>query len=69
MELPFGVLVRAIVRDGVAAWPLGENGGVVSLEGGRAVVQGAGKCRFALVANGASRLVDVDFSGNPIQEL
>ena len=69
VELPFGVLVRATVRDGVAVWPLGENGGIVSLEGGRAVVQGEAKCRFALVANGASRLVDIDFSGNPIQEL
>ena len=69
VALPFGVLVRATVRDGRAVWPLGENGGVLSLEGATAVVQGTGACDFACASNGATHIVTVDFSEKPVQEL
>ena len=69
MALPFGVLVRATVRDGVAVWPHAENGGVFALEDGRATVQGAGSCAFTCAAHGATRTVTVDFSANPIETI
>lgn len=69
VELPFGVLVRATVRDGRAVWPLGENGDVVSLDGGRTIVQGAGTCDFVCAADGAMHTVSVDFSSKPVREI
>lgn len=69
VSMPFGVMIKCVVRDGLAAWPHDEAGEVLSIEGGKARVQGVGKVRFTLAQGGCAREVEVDFADAPVQEL
>lgn len=60
--LPFGVMVKAVAKGDTAAWPHSEEGEVLSVADGKAVLQGIGKVPFTIVQNGTQKTVTVDFS-------
>ena len=68
MELPFGVMLKLVADGSRAAWCLSEDGEVLRLDAHGAVVQGTGRLRFALAADGEVKFVDVDFD-EPVKSL
>lgn len=69
VTLPFGVMTKAVINGGFAAWPLSENGEVVSVSGKKAVVQGEGRVEFTLAKDGKQKTVTVDFNENSVLEI
>lgn len=69
VSMPFGVLVKCVVKGDQAAWPHSEEGEVLSIEHGAARVQGCGKVTFTLAEGGSTREVTVDFDTAPVQTL
>ena len=68
VELPFGVMLKLVADGSRAAWCLSEDGEVLRLDAHGAVVQGTGRLRFALAADGEVKFVDVDFD-EPVKSL
>ena len=68
VELPFGVMLKIVTDGKRAAWCLSEEGEVLRLEPGIAVVQGAGLQTFCLAQNGELRTVEANFD-EPIKVL
>lgn len=67
--LPFGVMTKAVINDGIAVWPLSENGEVISVDGKKAIVQGEGTVEFVFAKDGKQKTVTVDFNGKAVLEL
>ena len=62
-------MTKAVINGGFAAWPLSENGEVISVSGKKAVVQGEGTVEFALAKDGKQKTVTVDFNENSVLEI
>lgn len=69
VTLPFGVMTKAVCNGGACAWPLSENGEVLSLKGDKAVVQGSDKVDFVLAKDGRQKTITADFSENAVLEI
>lgn len=69
VELPFGLMTKVVVNNGFAAWPLSENGEVITFDGQKAVVQGEGEVKFNLAKDGEIKTVTLDFSEKTVAEL
>ncbi len=67
--LPFGVMTKAVIKDGFAVWPLSEDGEVVNINGTKALVQGEGIVEFVFAKDGIQKTVTVDFSEKTVTEL
>jgi hypothetical protein len=65
VEVPFGVMIKAVANAKVALWPESEEAEVLSLSSEGAKVQGRGLVTFSLAKDGNVRKITVDFgSGN-----
>ena len=51
------------------AWPHSENGEVLSVEDGKARVQGSGVVKFTVGKAGTAREVEIDFAQAAVQEI
>ena len=69
VSMPFGVMVKCVVKGDLAAWPHSEDGEVLEITDRGARVQGVGKVRFTLAQAGTVREVEVDFTSSPVQEV
>ncbi len=69
VALPFGVMTKAVCKDGVAVWPLGEAGEVLSVDADKAIVQGSGVVSFVVAKNGKTENINLDFSKNSVLEI
>ena len=67
--MPFGVMVKCVVKGDLAVWPHSEDGEVLEITDRGARVQGVGKVRFTLAQAGTVREVEVDFTSSPVQEV
>lgn len=65
--LPFGVLIKCVVRDNRAAWACDETGEVLEVTAKAVRVQGVGTVEFCVAAAGTVTHHTVDFSAAPIQ--
>ncbi len=66
VELPFGVMTKAVCNNGTAVWPLNEEGEVLSVNENGATLQGCGVIDFVVAKNGESKVITVDFSANSV---
>lgn len=69
VQMPFGVMIKAVSDGERAAWPHDENGEVLALTQTGARVQGTGVVRFTLAQGGIARETEVDFSRASVQEI
>jgi hypothetical protein len=68
-SIPFGVLLKMVISDQTAAWPLSEDGDVLSLWNGKMKVQGTGVIDFQYAAGGVVQTLCVNFTNDPVQEI
>lgn len=69
VAMPFGVLIKCVCRDGIAAWAGSEEGEVLSVTDRSILVQGTGSVPFIIARNGKTERITVDFSQQSLQEL
>ena len=69
VELPFGLMTKAVVNNGLAVWPLSESGEVIIVDGQKAVVQGEGKVKFNLAKDGEIKTITSDFCEKSVLEI
>ena len=70
VSMPFGVMLKCVVQNEMAAWAESEEGEVLSVAKDRITVQGYGKCvPFRIARDGKQTQFTVDFSSAPIQEI
>ncbi len=69
VALPFGIMLKCVCNESVAAWPVSEDGEVLSISNGTATVQGTGKVDFRLAKGGALRTLTVDFTEKTVQTI
>ncbi len=69
IELPFGLMIKAVINENVAVWPLSENGEVLSVNNGKATVQGDGIVDFVVAKNGKQITVTVDFNKKSVVDI
>lgn len=69
VELPFGVMIKAVVRNEVAAFAKSEDGEVLRISDKTVKVQGTGKVDFVIFAGGKSKTVAVDFANSPTADI
>lgn len=62
ISLPFGVMIKASVFEGFAAYPHCEHGEVISVKDGIARVQGTGRVKFTFINGEESYDKEIDFS-------
>lgn len=66
VSVPFGVLVKAIVRDNIAAWTDTEDAEILSIDNGSITVQGTGECTFTIASNAKTRKLKAEFTSNSV---
>lgn len=69
VEIPFGVMIKAVANKKLAVFPKTENGEVIKINNNTALVQGTGKVPFVVLKDGETRNVTVDFSQGSIIEI
>ena len=69
IELPFGVMYKLVVKDGIGAYCHSEQGEVLSVSEHCIRVQGIGKQTFSILQEGKVKTVEIDFSVNSILEI
>lgn len=65
VTLPFGVIKKLSVKDGVGILCRSEEGDVVGYEDGKVVLQGVGVQEYLLLRNNRITTVSIDFSSTP----
>jgi hypothetical protein len=68
ISLPFGVMIKASVSGGFAAYPDSENAEVISVKDGIARLQGTGRVKFTFIKGKESYTKEIDFSSVSYQE-
>lgn len=68
IKLPFGRMVKCVLKDGTVVWAESEDGEILSV-GKKITVQGTGKIKFNVAKNGAVKQIYVDFGENPVKEI
>ena len=69
VEMPFGVMIKCVTRDGILAYPHTEDGEVLAIDGNTVRVQGVGKVDFTFAKDGTAKTVTLDFTNDPVQEI
>ena len=69
VEMPFGTMIKCVAKGDCVAWPHSENGEVLSVEDGKARVQGSGVVKFTVGKAGTAREVEIDFAQAAVQEI
>ena len=69
IQMPFGVMIKAVSDGTRAAWPQNEMGEVLQLTKDGVQVQGTGCVTFVLAHKGHMRTVDVDFAKGTVQHV
>ncbi len=69
VEVPFGVMIKAVANAKVALWPESEEAEVLSLSSEGAKVQGRGLVTFSIAKDGNVRKITVDFGSGNVKEL
>ena len=67
VEMPFGVMIKCVTRDGLLAYPHTEDGEVLAIANSTVRVQGVGKVPFTFAKNGTIQTRVIDFTTNPVQ--
>jgi hypothetical protein len=62
VELPFGVMIKCVIKGDTLVYPHSEDGEVLSICGDEICVQGEGKVEFTVCKNGKWSTKSVDFS-------
>ena len=68
VELPFGRMIKCTAKGDTLIYPHDESGEVLSIDEGRARVQGSGKVDFTVCKNGETTTYHIDFD-EPIKEI
>lgn len=66
VDLPFGTMLKCVCTEDSAMWAETEDGEVLSIEEGKATVQGTGKIRFVLAKDDKLWHYDIDFTENSV---
>lgn len=69
VEVPFGCMLKIVVKDGVAAWATDEVAEVLSVQLERVSVQGAGVHTFCIAQGGQVYEKKVDFAHQAVQDV
>ena len=69
VEMPFGTMIKCVAKSDCVAWPHSEDGEVLSVEDGKARVQGSGVVKFTVGKAGTAREVEIDFAQAAVQEI
>lgn len=69
ISVPFGVLIKCVTKDGVAAFCNSEKGEVLDVSENEILVQGTGKIEFTLLKEGEIKTILVDFSKETVQKI
>ena len=69
VEIPFGVMIKAVCNDKVAVFSENENGEVIKLNKNTATVQGEGKVPFKILKDGKIKEITVDFTEKTVWEI
>ena len=69
IDVPFGVMLKCVCNDRIAAWAHSEDGEVISISGDTATVQGTGTVTFSVAGGGTVDTVEVDFTREAIQKI
>ena len=69
VDISFGVMIKVVVSDNVAAWFDCEECDVLEITNGTVKVQGCGKGTLYIAVNGEKRAVAVDFSEKSLIEV
>lgn len=67
VEMPFGILIKCVVKGDNFAYPCNEQGEVLEVSEGSFTAQGTGKVQFIFGKNGERKTVELDFASNPVQ--
>ena len=67
VEMPFGVLIKCVVKGESFAYPKVETAEVLKVEDNTFTAQGVGIVEFVCGKNGEQKTVTVDFTNNPVQ--
>ena len=66
IELPFGRMIKCVSKGDTLVYPHGESGEVLSVNDGKARVQGMGREVFTICRGGSSSDVEVNFNGSAV---
>ncbi len=69
VALPFGVMKKCTVKDGIGLYAETEDAEVISVGDGTATVQGTGIVEFKLCKDGKTTSITLDFSASAVQSI
>ncbi len=69
IEFPFGVMLKCVCHENVAAWAESEDAEVLAVTPNYIKVQGTGKISFGVAKDGKMQHHVIDFSENPVQSI
>ncbi len=67
--LPFGVMIKATIKDNICAFPHDENGEVISICNDVVKVQGKNIVKFSIIKNQLMQEMEIDFTSNGVFEI
>ena len=67
--MPFGVMLKCVVGESVAAWAVSESGEVLEVGNTSVTVQGSGVVDFCIAKGGEQKKITVDFSAASVQTI
>ncbi len=67
VELRFGNMIKAVIKDNTAVYPESEMGEVLEISEDAVKVQGVGIVDFVICKDGAQRRISLDFNDNTVQ--
>ena len=69
VSIPFGIMIKAVAKDGIIIYPTSENGEVIDICGDYAVVQGYGDVTFTVCRNGVQKEISLNFNCDAVQKI